>query len=256
MNAFMKRWQLKNLAKDKLTGYYTGAVLLTFVYGLFMIGDYALNSVLMCFSPQAEKPLLNILLMEITPNGYLIGTAVSFLTSILFGMLQVGVALYYLNIACGQPASLRDLFQAFRENPRKYLFLALISSLIRFFFQLPAFACNFCYLTAPDNRWLILYYICNLAGQVAMLPLLLSLMQSTRLLLDYPDISAFRALRSSLRLMKGHKMRYFLLSLSFLPLELAATFTCGIGYLWLIPYQNMTYTLFYLELMEKRPETE
>ena len=35
---------------------------------------------------------------------------------------------------------------------------------------------------------------------------------------------------------------------------IACGLTLGIGYLWLAPYQNMTYTMFYLELMEKKNE--
>ena len=254
MNDYSKRWQLKNKAKDQLTGHYGEATLLTFLYGLFLIADFALSSVLMCYSPGAEDNLLRILLMEITPNGYLLASGVSLLTGILFGMLSAGIALFYFNIACGQPYSLKNLFLAFRENPHKYLLLALLTAVIRFFFQLPAFACNYFYLLDSTNQWMVLYYICNLAGQLAMLPLTLGLSQSIRLLLDYPDITVWQAISGSFRLMKGHKVRYFLLTLSFLPLELAAAFTCGIGYLWLAPYQNMTYTMFYLELMEKKHE--
>jgi uncharacterized membrane protein len=253
MNEYKKRWQLKNKAKDLLTGHYAETALLTFLYGLFLIADLLINSVIMCYMPGESDNLLRILLMEITPGGYLIASGLSLLTSILFGILGVGIAFVYLSIACRQPYSMKHLFLGFRENPVNYLLLAIVTTLIRFFFQLPAMACNYFYLLDTNNQWMLLYYICNLAGQLAMLPLTLGLAQSVRLLLDYPDLSARKAIIGSFRLMKGHKTRYFLLTLSFLPLELAAAFTFGIGYLWLAPYQNMTYTLFYLDLMENQP---
>ena len=116
MNEYKKRWQLKNLAKDRLTGNYSEAVLLTLIYGVLAIANSVLNTVLMC-SASGESTLMRVLFMQITPSGYLISLGVSFLTSILFSLLQVGMAFFYLNIACKQPYSLKDLFIAFREQP-------------------------------------------------------------------------------------------------------------------------------------------
>ena len=48
--------------------------------------------------------------------------------------------------------------------------------------------------------------------------------------------------------MQGHKFRYFRLELSFIGWAILAAFTCGIGYLFLVPYQNAAYAIFYLEL--------
>lgn len=251
MRQFKKRWQLKNLAKDKLAGHYSEAVLLTMVYGVFLIADYLINTILMCSTSEGDgNLLLRILFMEYSPSGYLIGLGVSFLTSILIGALGAGISLFYLNIACGQSYSIGNLFHAFKEHPNKYLLIALVQTLIQFFCSLPGYACNYFYLMNPSDQWMMLFYICQLVGQIVAYPIILGLSQSYRLLLDYPSLTARQAMVKSWRLMKGHKVRLFLLSFSFLPLEIAAIFTCGIGYLWLSPYMSMTYTLFYLELMQ------
>ena len=251
MNEYKKRWQLKNLAKDRLTGNYSEAVLLTLIYGVLAIANSVLNTVLMC-SASGESTLMRVLFMQITPSGYLISLGVSFLTSILFSLLQVGMAFFYLNIACKQPYSLKDLFIAFREQPGKYVLISLVISVVQFFFALPGYACDYFYLINPTDQWMLLSYICQIVGQIVTIPIVLALAQSYRLLLDYPSLSAREAMVKSWHLMKGHKGRLFLLELSFLPLEIAAVFTCGIGYLWLSPYMHMTYSLFYLELMEKQ----
>ena len=251
MNEYKKRWQLKNLAKDRLTGNYSEAVLLTLIYGVLAIANSVLNTVLMC-SASGESTLMRVLFMQITPSGYLISLGVSFLTSILFGLLQAGIAFYYLNMACKQPYSLKDLFIAFREKPGKYLLISLVIAVVQFFFALPGYACDYFYLINPTDQWMLLSYICQIVGQIVTIPIVLALAQSYRLLLDYPSLSAREAMVKSWHLMKGHKGRLFLLELSFLPLEIAAVFTCGIGYLWLSPYMHMTYSLFYLELMEKQ----
>ena len=50
--------------------------------------------------------------------------------------------------------------------------------------------------------------------------------------------------------MKGHKWELFCLQMSFLPLGFLCLLSFGIGNLWLVPYLNMTQTLYFLDLMQ------
>ena len=52
--------------------------------------------------------------------------------------------------------------------------------------------------------------------------------------------------------MKGKKLRLLYLEFSFLPLLLLSILSFGIGLLWLQPYMQMTYTFFFLDLMNPR----
>ena len=54
--------------------------------------------------------------------------------------------------------------------------------------------------------------------------------------------------------MKGYKMDYFVLILSFLGWALLMLFTLGIGYFWLIPYMQVTMCNFYNNLKEEYKE--
>lgn len=254
MNRYKKRWQLKNKAKDSLKGKYSEAVLITAVYGAFGIADYLISAIIMCSGGSTGDTLVRLLRMEATTSGYLTSLGISFLTGILLSALTAGLSLFYLNIACGQPFSVKDLFVAFREQPNKYLLIALVQVLVSFFFSIPGYACDFFYLIQPSYQWMFLSYVCQLIGQLVSLPIVLGLSQCYRLMLDYPSLSAREVLVRSFGLMRGHKGRLFLLMFSFLPLEIAALFTCGIGYLWLGPYMNMTYTYFYLDLMNPANE--
>ncbi|MDE6518229.1 MAG: DUF975 family protein, partial [Acetatifactor sp.] len=56
----------------------------------------------------------------------------------------------------------------------------------------------------------------------------------------------------SLHIMTGHMGRLFYHQVRFIPLILRALMTCGIGMLWLRPYMQMTYTCFFLNLMNPR----
>jgi len=46
-------------------------------------------------------------------------------------------------------------------------------------------------------------------------------------------------------MMKGHKWELFVLELSFIGWALLCVLTLFIGYLWLVPYMQMTITKFY-----------
>ena len=71
------------------------------------------------------------------------------------------------------------------------------------------------------------------------------------LLLDFPDYSAKELLKMSWKLMKGNVGRLLYIQVSFIPISLVALLSCGIGLLFVLPYQNMTYTLFYLDLISE-----
>ena len=58
----------------------------------------------------------------------------------------------------------------------------------------------------------------------------------------------FAALGESVRLMRGNKLRYIYLSLSFTGVYVLTFLSFGIGYLWVLPYIYTTYILFYLDL--------
>lgn len=65
------------------------------------------------------------------------------------------------------------------------------------------------------------------------------------ILAENPHMSAIDALNESKRIMEGHKMEYFILSLSFIGWAILCTITAGIAAIYAAPYMNMTYTNFY-----------
>ena len=71
------------------------------------------------------------------------------------------------------------------------------------------------------------------------------------ILLDRDDLQNDQAIELSMQMMQGHKMKLFLLHLSFLGWVLLATLTFGIGFLWLIPYVQSANAAFYQHLKEE-----
>ena len=68
------------------------------------------------------------------------------------------------------------------------------------------------------------------------------------ILVDDPELSVRDAIRKSQRLMEGQKFNLFYLQLSFIGWFFLACVTCGIGFLWLIPYYQSTVAVFYNNL--------
>lgn len=96
----------------------------------------------------------------------------------------------------------------------------------------------------------ILCIVLMVIGMCIYIPLSLGLSQAYYLLLDFPQYSAMELMKLSFRIMKGHKWELFCLQMSFLPLGFLCLLSFGIGTLWLVPYMNMTQTLYFLDLMQ------
>ena len=76
---------------------------------------------------------------------------------------------------------------------------------------------------------------------------------SLYLLLDHPEMGVMECLRTSKQMMKGHKWECFVLDLSFIGWRLLSELPL-IGYfvsLWVTPYINTTYVLYYMALSGK-----
>ena len=75
------------------------------------------------------------------------------------------------------------------------------------------------------------------------------------ILRENPEMTAGDAITASQKMMDGHKMDLFLLSLSFIGGAILASITFGIGYLWLIPYIYTAYAAFYETLKKETSVT-
>lgn len=62
---------------------------------------------------------------------------------------------------------------------------------------------------------------------------------------DNPEIGATEALKRSKEMMVGFKWKLFCLHLSFIGWSLLAILTIFIGFLWLVPYMNVSAATFY-----------
>lgn len=270
---FLSSATLKDKAKDALAGNYGKMILAALVIGLItfamqfvvtLVQSLLFNMyyIIRGFSVDGlTQDQMQLLIMEnafekIHQDLY---TAITYITSQLLSIpvtvFNIGLSLCCLNLACGRTMRVSDVFYGFRHQFAKSLKLAALLVLISQLYYLPG---NFFYYIAGnDADWQVLlpFLLVYIAGVVIYIILNLNFSQVFLLLLDFPGYSAGELIKLSAHIMKGHKARLFYIQLSFIPLLLLSFLTLFIGNLWLTPYMNLTYTFFFLNLMQAREKS-
>ena len=270
---FLSSATLKDKAKDALTGNYGKMILAALVIGgityalqftIALIQSLLFNMyfIVRGFSVDGiTQEQMQILIMEnafekIHQNSYTIITyTTDQLIRIPITVFNIGLSLCCLNLACGQAMKISDVFYGFRNQFSKSLKLATVLVLLGQLYNLPGKIITQLAGAGADWQTLLPFLLVYIGGIVIYIILNLNISQVFLLLLDFPDHSAGELIKLSAHIMKGHKARLFYIQLSFIPLLLLSLLTVFIGNLWLTPYMNLTYTFFFLNLMQAREKS-
>lgn len=247
MNIHTFSSEIKGKAREILTGKYTGAVLLVLLsQSISFSASFTLNMLTTMFGSMAMMLTgQESLGIGFTILTYCLGLGCSILT----GVFHLGSALFFLNIACGQRYSISNLFYGFQYQFKKALIISAALGLVDALCTLPYEVFRRQFIQAYDSSLLPPMVIALVLGMLVYVPVSLALSQSFYLLLDFPQSDGMEVLKHSIQVMKGNKTKLFYIQLSFLPLILLCILSFGIGLLWLTPYMNMTYTYFFLDIM-------
>ena len=262
MREYAKIYQIKNDAKDSLDGKYSGAI------GVILVSNLIITTIISWIS--------NIVVGVSTSMMQLSGSEAATLAvsgvvevillaaNIILNVLNAGVALYFLNMACGQPGTMGDLFAGYRGDNKKVLQISAVLTTAQTVCLLPyQYLINKVQMAMIQGmtqgtqmvdavmaeKYLLYAAIALGVGLIIYLPFSLAFGLSYFFIWDFPELSAKEVMVLCLKKMKGHKVRLLRLELSFLPLMLLCVLSFGIGFLWLRPYMQMAQTKFYLNLM-------
>lgn len=192
------------------------------------------------------------LLQTAPPFGMILYYAASFCLELFFAIFKVGITYMFLSNACGQHINSSALFTGFWNNPGKAIQIQLIPSLLLLIPNvLPEILLNQ-FLTSTDRKWLLCFVVISLVFLPFTVYVRILYSQVFYVMLDFPDMDAFECLRQSRRLMKGNKLRYLYVMLSFIPITLLGVCSFGIGLFYIYPYREQTYANFYLDLVANR----
>lgn len=163
-----------------------------------------------------ETPIVSYLVAAIIsgvggPVGLIIG-----------GPMQFGVSVFTLRFARGKNADIAQIFDGFRHRVTESIVAYLLMLLYIFL-------------------WSLLLIIPGIIAAIAY-------SQTFFILADDDKVSGTEALSRSQKIMSGNKWRFFCLGLRFIGWFILCLFTFGIGFLWLIPYMQVTFANFYNEI--------
>jgi uncharacterized membrane protein len=137
------------------------------------------------------------------------------------GALLLGMTMFFLALARAQLPSVGMMFNGFNQFGTALgacLLMALFTILWLLLLIIPGIIASY--------RYAMTYYI----------------------LADHPELGPLEAIRRSKELMRGNKLKLFCLGWRFFWWILFCLLTCGIGFIWLVPYMQTSLAKFYEDL--------
>ena len=151
------------------------------------------------------------------------GTVVPGLGALLvLGAIEYGSARLFLDQArSGAPMEIGALFSGFSSDFGELFLLGFLTSLFVMLWSL--------LLVIPGivkgYSWSLIYYVKR----------------------DHPEYDWRQCMKESAAMMRGYKMKLFLLDLSFIGWYIVGSLCLGIGTLWVVPYHMAAQAQFYVE---------
>ena len=181
-------------------------------------------AILNAFGFTAEQVNIDILSAKVTT--YQMSPTASFIASlaeVLLLPVMIGLIYYYLQLVRGKKPELKDLLSKY-----KYILPIFVITLLAGIFTF---------------LWTLLLIIPGIiyAFSVVLVPFLLAD--------EVDDKTGYMELiNKSREMMKGHKMEYFILQLSFIGWYILVGITFGIASIWVVPYHTIANVKFYEKL--------
>lgn len=172
--------------------------------------------------------------------------------TVLFGSLfGIGLDAVFLKLQYEQPASFRDLFICFRGNADRAVKARSFVTLGEVICLLPMQI--LAYLT-PDSEILarlpVLLITCAVCI-AAYIAWSLTYAMVNYLLLDFPEMESGKILRAARTMMRGNRIRLFLLLFRLVPMHLLGIFSFGVANLYAGSCQHACSAAFYKDIMEQ-----
>lgn len=228
--------ELKRMANGQLKGKYGISIGVFLIYLIIIFAIEIIISIIFDFE---------------SSNNSLVTNLISIIISLLFTVFSLGYMKFHLNLTRNRPLSVSNLFWGFSHHPDKIIIATVLQTLLYFAVIIPFLLFYIVYVFWGGIFFLLLAIIYIIAAYVFLIILSLTFSQVSYLLADDPEKSPIEVLKESRSLMKDHKGRLFYIHLSFIGWFLLGILSCGIGFLWLIPYYYTTLTFFYLDITDE-----
>lgn len=218
---------IRRVARENLSGNWglsIGACLLAAIMGGMLIGSSFLPQLNIHLENQDIESWEEFFRVTLGSTTFSVNT-INLVHFILGGVIQLGYAQFLLKQYNRANFEVKDLFSQFERFGQAFLqrFLRILyTSLWSLLFIIPGIVKSYAY---------------------AMTPFIMA---------ENPEMAASEAITASKEMMDGHKGELFTLDLTFIGWDLLCLLTLNIGHLWLNPYKNAAYAVFYKDLTASR----
>jgi uncharacterized membrane protein len=219
--------QLKELSKNQLNGNWKLPIIITLIYLLISI-----------FISFVEGIVYSDILVAIL-------TIISFMIGV---WSTVGIPKFYLEfIKDNRKVQLTDALVSLQILGKSLLYNIIIG-IITFIILIIAIGIT---VFSIDNTGILFFirFIISMSIYVGFIILAIGWSQAPYIIVEN-NIGVIESMKISMKMMKGYKLKYFTLGLSFIGWAILSILTLGIGLLWLIPYINLTFANFYKDICE------
>lgn len=214
---------IRRVARENLQnnwGLSIGACLLAAIMGGMLIGSSFLPQLNIHLENQDIESWEQFFRITLGSTTISVNT-INLVHFILGGVIQLGYAHFLLKQYNRASFEVKDLFSQFERFGQGFLqrFLrSLYTALWSLLFIIPGIVKSYAY---------------------AMTPFIMA---------ENPEMTASEAITASKEMMNGHKGELFTLDLTFIGWDLLCLLTLNIGHIWLNPYKNAAYAVFYKDL--------
>lgn len=201
---------LRNKAWEALTGKWGQGALATLLY---YVAVFVVLGILMAI----VMPV-----MMVSPKiGMLLYFVALIVMIFALAIVAIGYQFTFLDVSRGAPVENRTLIEPSKDYKR--------------------YVGGYVLVVVYVILWSLLLYIPGIIKAI-------SYSQTFFIMRENPEMSGEQAIQRSMDMMRGHKMDYFLFSLSYIGWMLLGSITFGIGYLFVLPYMVTGMGAFYDEL--------
>jgi uncharacterized membrane protein len=210
-------------AREQLAGNRGMTILFTLLYGFIQVILYAIIHFI--FKVKMDNTL-DIVFVLISP-------------------LTLSSAIFYVKFSKNEKVRVWDILSGFNSLLAALIIYAVV--------HIPDIIQQLISFVAPNVGYMSGLIISIVAGVISVF-MALTYTMSYYIIADEANVGVKEALIKSKKIMYGHKLEFFLLQLSFIGWGFVALFTVGIGLLWIVPYMELTFANFFLNIKQKYSE--
>lgn len=174
----------------------------------------------------------------------------SFILNAFYTMASMGVTKAAFDVQAGiRPTVAKSLLYPFKHSTDKFLIIALILTLVKTIFTAPVIAASFYF----SDKEVSFFFYEGIAVVGALIAEFFSTIVTLKItwayyfMIEDSSISVGESLKRSIAFSKGRTLEVFYLKLSFIGLEILSVMSMYVGFLYTVPYAEMTYLRYYLE---------